>query len=70
MHLPHPYRTLDSAGSGGFPGRYAMTKIDTALFDLETDPYETTNVLAAFPEVASKLLLLAEKHREKFYGEH
>ena len=68
LHLPHPYRTLDSAGADGFPGRYVQAEIDTALFDMEADPYETTNVLADFPEVATELISLAEKHQEKFYS--
>ncbi len=69
LHLPHDYRTLDSAGSGGFPGKYAIMHIDTALFDMETDPYETTNVIADHPDITSELLRLAEEHRRHFYGE-
>jgi len=69
LHLPHPYRTLDSAGADGFPGRYVQAEIDTALFDMEADPYETTNVLTDFPEIASELISMAEKHQEKFYSE-
>jgi arylsulfatase A len=68
LHLPHQYRTLDSAGSGGFPGRYAMMKIDTALFNMETDPYETTNVLKEHPRVAAELIRMAEAHSVRFYS--
>ena len=70
LHLPHSYRTLDSVGADGFPGRYAMAEIDTALFDMKADPYETTNVLADFPDLAAELISLAEKHQEKFYSDH
>ncbi|MCK5067423.1 MAG: sulfatase [Bacteroidales bacterium] len=68
LHLPHSYRTLDSAGTGGFPGTYAQGRIDTALFNMETDPYETTNVLKEHPEVAGELIRLAEEHKSRFYS--
>jgi len=67
LHLPHGYRTLDSAGSGGNAGKYAQARIDTALFDMVNDPYETTNVLEDHPDLASVLFRLAEKHKAKFY---
>jgi arylsulfatase A-like enzyme len=69
LHLPHPYRTLDSAGMDGFAGRYVMEKIDTALFDMVADPRESTNVISEYPEVAAGLIRLADQHREKFYSE-
>ncbi|MCP4311551.1 MAG: sulfatase [Bacteroidetes bacterium] len=69
LHLPHPYRTLDSAGSEGMAGRYAMVRIDTALFDMVADPYETTNVIADHPLIAGELILITEQHREEFYSE-
>jgi arylsulfatase A-like enzyme len=69
LHLPHPYRTLDSAGMDGFAGRYVMEKIDTALFDMVADPCESTNVISEYPEVAAGLIRLADQHREKFYSE-
>ncbi len=69
LHLPHPYRTLDSAGSEGNPGRYTIAKIDTALFDMVADPYESTNVLADYPDIASELIRIAAQHRDKFYKE-
>ena len=68
LHLPHPYRTLESPGADGIPGRYTTARIDTALFNMETDPYETTNVLTENPEIASALIRLAESHKMRFYG--
>ncbi len=68
LHLPHAYRTLDSAGRDGFPGRYATMEIDTSLFDMESDPFETTNVLKDHPEVAAQLIGLAEVHSKRFYS--
>ena len=69
LHLPHPYRTLDSAGNGGLPGIYRIETIDTALFDMETDPFETTNVMADHPEVLRELAGFAEAHKKRFYSE-
>ena len=69
LHLSHAYRSLDSAGSGGYPGKYAILKIDTSLFDMVTDPFETTNVIGEYPEEAEKLLGLAAAHIDKFYSE-
>lgn len=67
LHLPHPYRTLLYPGKDGMPGRYIQAAIDTSLFDMVHDPYETTNVLQAHREVANALILLAEQHKQRFY---
>lgn len=67
LHVPHGYRTLKKAGKDGLPGPYNTLKIDFALFDMEKDPYETTNVIEQQPDVAKKLMAIAEKHRAEFY---
>ena len=59
LHLPHPYRTLVEAGNDGQPGRYETTSIELSLFDMENDPYETTNVIDTYPDVAERLQALA-----------
>ncbi len=69
LHLPHAYRTLEKAGLDGFAGKYATAKIDTALFNMDSDPYETTNVIKEFPDIAAELILLAEDHMATFYNE-
>jgi len=69
LHLPHAYRSLDSAGNGGFPGKYAVHEIDTALFDMETDPYEASNVISQNREVAARLIRMAEDHKTRFYSD-
>jgi arylsulfatase A-like enzyme len=69
LHLPHSYRTLAIPGNDGTPGKYEMNRIDTALFDMQTDPFETTNVLDANPRVAKELIRLAVEHQIKFYPE-
>ena len=68
LHLPHAYRTLDSAGTGGMAGKYVQARIDTALFDMANDPYESTNVIQDHPEVAEKLIRMAEAHKARFYS--
>jgi arylsulfatase A-like enzyme len=69
LHLPHAYRILESAGADGMPGKYGIARIDTALYDLRADPFESTNVLSEYPEIADELIRLAEEHARKFYGE-
>ena len=69
LHLPHDYRTLVEAGNDGEPGRYETAHIGLSLFDMENDPYETTNVIDEYPEVAQELKVLAEKHREMWWVE-
>ncbi len=67
LHLPHKYRSLEYAGNDGMAGKYKQEKIGLSLFDMENDPYETTNVVDKYPEIAEKLEGLAEQHRAKFY---
>ncbi len=69
LHLPHNYRTMSEIkGKDGLPGKYQQAHIDLSLFDMENDPYETTNVLDQHPEVAEHLLQLAEQHKQKFFA--
>lgn len=68
LHLPHSYRTLIRAGNDGAAGKYRQAAIELALFDMEADPKETTNVIDRFPEVAARLQAYAEEHRKQFYS--
>ena len=52
----------------GAAGKYRQETIGLSLFDMENDPYETTNVLEKHPQIAKKLQRLAEQHRERFYS--
>jgi arylsulfatase A len=63
LHLPHPYQSLDSAGSNGQPGKYVRKQIELSLFDLEKDAGETTNVAAQHSDVVQRLLNYAEQAR-------
>ena len=70
LHLPHNYRTMtEIKGKDGMPGKYKQAKIELSLFDMENDPYETTNVIENYPEIAEKLMEFAESHKAEFYPE-
>jgi arylsulfatase A len=68
MHFPHRYRTMNGreVGRGGIPGKYdygARTGLE--LYDLEADPFESTDVAAAHPEVVARLTALADAMRAR-----
>ncbi|MFW5877529.1 MAG: sulfatase-like hydrolase/transferase, partial [bacterium] len=67
LHLPHEYRVLDIAGRNGKPGKYRQEEIGFSLFDLEKDPFETTNVIDQYPETKEKLMNYVDAHRERFF---
>jgi arylsulfatase A-like enzyme len=66
LHLPHAYRhyVMDQAGQDGHPGKTVRRKIDHALFDMENDINETTDVKDEHPEVVQKMKQLAEQMRD------
>lgn len=64
LHLPHPYQSLELAGSDGNPGKYARKEIELSLFDLEKDPGETANVAEQNPTIVKRLQEYAERARE------
>jgi arylsulfatase A len=68
LHLPHGYRHVVYPAHDGAGGKYTQFQIELSLFDLKADPYETTNVIAKFPDVAQALGAIAEAHRHRFYG--
>jgi arylsulfatase A-like enzyme len=67
LHFPHGYRTLSGrpGGSGGIPVDYDQAKIELALFNLDEDVGETTNVAPEHPEVVARLQRLAEAIRSE-----
>ncbi|MBC8324531.1 MAG: sulfatase [Verrucomicrobia subdivision 3 bacterium] len=67
LHFPHGYRTMAGkpGGKNGIPTRYAAAKIGLALFDLEKDIGETTDVKANHPEVVTRLQALGEAMRNE-----
>ena len=69
LHLPHKYRKLIKAGNDGMPGPYNWkASIGLALFDMVNDPYETTNVIEKYPDVALRMKAYADGHKAKFYA--
>ena len=65
LHLPHTYRSLAGrpGGTDGKPVNYEHRHIGLELFDLKTDPGETTNVAADYPEVVDRLKAVANTGR-------
>ncbi|OHB69135.1 MAG: arylsulfatase [Planctomycetes bacterium RBG_13_63_9] len=66
LHFPHAYPSLDGrpGGAAGKPAPYTQKNIELALFDLQSDVGETTNVAGQHPEVVERLKALAEKARQ------
>ena len=67
LHLPHKYRTLVTEGGNGIPGKYKNVKIKASLYDMDSDPFESNNVIEKYPKVATSLLKIADTHKQKFY---
>lgn len=65
LHFPHGYRTLSGrpGGRGGTPVRYDSARIELALFDLENDIGETTDVKDDHPDVLAAMQAKAEQMR-------
>ncbi|TWT67709.1 Arylsulfatase [Posidoniimonas polymericola] len=65
LHFPHKYRTLSGrpGGTGGVPVGYDQATIGLALFDLKSDPGETTNVAAQHPDIVERLQAMADEAR-------
>ncbi|MFV1964307.1 MAG: sulfatase [Pirellulaceae bacterium] len=65
LHFPHKYRTLagKQGGTGGTPVPYEMAEIGLALFDLENDVSETTNVADEHPDIVARIQQLGEAMR-------
>ena len=68
LHIPHSYRVVETVGNDGAAGKYRQEKIELSLFDMEKDPFETTNVIDKYPDVAARMKGYAEAHRAEFYS--
>lgn len=66
LHFPHEYRTLNGrpGGKDGRPVNYDPARIELALFDLEKDAGETTDVKDQHPDVVAAMMKLADRMRE------
>ncbi len=66
LHFPHEYRSLaGEPGRDGKPGKYVTKKTGLELYDLQSDPRETTNVADQHPAVLAELKKLADPAREE-----
>ncbi len=67
LHFPHGYRTMAGkpGGKGGIPTKYSQAKIGLALFDLDKDIGETTDVKDKHPEIVAKMQELGESMRNE-----
>jgi len=65
LHFPHNYRTMAGkpGGKGGIPTKYSQAKIGLALFDLDKDIGETTDVKDKYPGIVAKMQKLGEVMR-------
>lgn len=65
LHFPHEYRSVKGKVTvEGKPTAYANVKLETSLFDLESDIGETTNVAEKNPDVVERLKKLADVMRD------
>ena len=65
LHFPHRYRHYlpDKAGKDGIPGPTAQGKIGLALYDLDTDVNETTDVKDKHPDIIAQMQKIADTYR-------
>lgn len=65
LHFPHAYRhyLMDQVGQDGHPGKTTQKKIDLALFDMESDRHETTDVKEQHPDVVERMKALGDRIR-------
>ena len=66
LHFPHDYRTLAGkpGGKDGKPVAYEQGRTGLALYDLDADPGERSDVAGRHPEVVERLKRLADKARK------
>lgn len=63
LHVPHNHRTVPRIGNDGNPGRQGRGRIELSLYNLATDPGETTNLAEQHPEKVAELLEHIERAR-------
>ena len=72
LHFPHRYRTLGErkGGKDGLPVKYDYLECEEALYDLDNDIGESTNVINDHPEVVARLKKAAELCRAELGDAH
>ncbi len=65
LQLPHSSRTYEGykPGRDGLPGKTGTKQVELALYDLETDAGERTNLVSAHPDVVQRLQKIAAAAR-------
>jgi len=66
LHVPHGFPSYEgqAPGKDGFPGPTVRRETGYALYDLEADAGERTDLAGRFPEVVDRLKAVAERARE------
>lgn len=69
--VPHEYRTVVTPGKDGHPGVQLNNggKTELALFDMEKDPQETTNLAKQHPKVTAKLENMIKEFQKQMTNE-
>ncbi len=68
LYFPHRYRTLSGrpGGTGGEPVDYDYVELnEIALYNLDDDPSESTNVADEFPGIVEELSVMADSMRSE-----
>jgi arylsulfatase len=65
LHVPHGYPSYEGQepGRDGFPGKTLRRETGYALYELESDISERTNLVERFPAVVEQLMAIADKAR-------
>ena len=58
---------LLTPGNDGTAGKFGRREIGLSLFDMQNDPFETTNVIDKYPDMAARMQTIAERHRREFF---
>lgn len=61
--LPHSWGSVIQPGENGMPGKFQQLSCALELYDLESDPGETTDVAAAHPDVVAMMQVFVERAR-------
>jgi arylsulfatase A-like enzyme len=64
LHVPHDYPHPDPVGGGGKPGKVRVERTEVALYDLENDIEEKTNLADKHTDVVARLMVYVEQARE------
>ena len=68
MYFPHRYRTLNGrvGRDDGVPIKYEYVDLkQNELYNLKTDPSESTNIIEDFPDIVKQIQHLANKKRQE-----